>query len=218
MIVDIEIYYFFLGGNTLKKKNLFMLLAIILMIGIIIFFIFFANKTAKTSKIGNNSSSQEIVDYILNISSYETKVEVEVNSNKNKNKYILKQQYRNPDQSIQEVLEPQNITGFKIVRNGNQLTIENTNLNLHSIFENYEYISDNILDLSSFIKDYQEDEKANWEEENNQIIMTTKRENQEKKLMIDRVTGNPIRLEIKWTNKKNMVYIVYNEVNINSLK
>ena len=42
---------------------------------------------AKTSKIGNNSTSQEIVDYILNISSYEAEIEVEVKSNKNSNKY-----------------------------------------------------------------------------------------------------------------------------------
>ena len=49
------------------------------------------NKTAKNLKIGNNSSSQEIVDYILNISSYETQIEVEVKSNKNSNKYKMKQ-------------------------------------------------------------------------------------------------------------------------------
>lgn len=202
----------------MKKKNIFILLAIAIIIGIIIFFTFFHTNTAKNLKIGNNTSSQEIVDYILNISSYETKVEIEINSNKNKNHYILKQQYKSPDMSMQEIVEPSNIAGVKMIRNGNQLTIENTNLSLNSIFENYQYVSDNILDLSCFIKDYQADEKANWKEENNQIKMMTQKDKEEKVLWIDRTTGKPTKLEIKWTNKNNTVYILYNEVNMNSLK
>lgn len=202
----------------MKKKNIFILLAIAIIIGIIIFFTFFGTNTAKNLKIGNNTSSQEIVDYILNISSYETKVEIEINSNKNKNHYILKQQYKSPDMSTQEIIEPSNISGVKMIRNGNQLTIENTNLSLNSIFENYQYVSDNILDLSCFIKDYQADEKANWKEENNQIKMMTQKDKEEKVLWIDRTTGKPTKLEIKWTNKNNTVYILYNEVNMNSLK
>ena len=190
---------------------------IVIIIGIVSCLIFFPKKTAKNLKIGNNTSSQEIVDYILNISSYETKVEVEVQSNKNQNKYMIKQQYKSPDITEQEVIEPSNIAGFKISKNGNQLKIENTNLSLSSIFENYEYVADNILDLSSFIKDYQSDEKASWKEENNQIILTTKQEKVEKNLLIDRSTGKPKKLEVKWTNKNTTVYILYNEVNINTL-
>lgn len=201
-----------------KNKKIWIGVMILLIILIVTFFIIFHNNTSKNSKIGNNSSSQEIVDYILNISSYETKVEVEVNSNKNKNQYILKQQYAAPDTSTQEILEPSNISGVKIVRNGNQLTIENTNLSLSSIFENYEYVSDNILDLSCFIENYKSDEKASWKEENNQIIMTTKQDKEEKSLWIDRTTGKPMKLEVKWTNKNDTVYILYNEVNINSFK
>lgn len=201
----------------MKRKNLIILFAIIVIIGLLIFFIFFNTKTAKNLKIGNNSSSQEIVDSILNVSSYEAKIEVEVNSNKNKNQYIIKQQYTSPDTSIQEVLEPSNIAGVKIIRSGNQLKIENTNLSLSSIFENYEYVSDNILDLSCFIKDYKVDEKASWKEEENQIIMSTAQDKKEKSLFIDKATGKPTKLEVKWTNKKTRVYILYNEVNINSL-
>ena len=201
----------------MKKKNIFILFTGVLMIVIIIIFIFFHGKTAKNLKIGNNSSSQEIVDAILNISSYETKIEVEVNSNKNKNYYILKQQYKEPDISMQEVLEPSNIAGVKIIRNGNQLKIENTNLSLSSIFENYEYVSDNILDLNCFINDYKADEKASRQEENNQIILRTKKNQEEKSLFIDRITGKPTKIEVKWTNKNTRVYILYNEININSL-
>ena len=202
----------------MKKKKIAICLMMIIIIGIIIFLFFFPKKVAKNLKMGNTSSSQEIVDYILNISSYETKVEIEVDSNKNKNHYVLKQQYIQPDRSIQEVLEPSNISGIKLTREGNQLKIENTNLSLSSLFENYEYVSDNVLDLSCFIQDYKSDDKAEWKEENNQIIMMAKKNKEEKSLWVDRSTGKPIRLEIKWTNKNNRVYILYNEVNINSLK
>lgn len=201
----------------MKKKSFFILLAIIAIIAISIFFIFFYNKTAKSSKIGNNSSSQEIVDYILNISSYEAKIEVEVESNKNKNRYVLKQQYKSQNEMMQEVLEPSNIAGVKITRNGNQLKLENSNLNLSSIFENYQYVSDNSLDLSCFIENYKQDSKASWKEENDKIVMNTKKDQEEKTLSIDRKTGNPIKLEIKWTNKNTGIYILYNEVNINCL-
>lgn len=202
----------------MKKKNLLILFIFVFIIGIIVFFIFFHGNTAKNLKIGNNTSSQEIVDFILNMSSYETKIEVEVDSNKNKNQYILKQQYQEPDISTQEVLEPSNIAGVKIIKNGKQLKIENTNLSLSSIFENYEYMSDNALDLSCFIKDYKADEKASWKEENNQIIMMTKQNQEEKSLFINKETGKPTKLEVKWTNKNARIYILYNEVNINSLK
>ncbi len=201
----------------MKKKSFFILLTIIVIIAISIFFIFFYNKTAKSSKIGNNSSSQEIVDYILNISSYEAKIEVQVESNKNKNIYVLKQQYGPQNEIMQEVLEPSNIAGTKIIKNGNQLKLENSNLNLSSIFENYQYVSDNNLDLSCFIENYKQDSKANWKEENEKIVMKTKKDQEEKTLIVDRKTGEPIKLEIKCANKNTGIYILYNEVNINCL-
>ena len=122
-----------------NKKIIFITLVVILILAILI--IFLLNKT-NVKKIGNNSTSQEIVDYILNISSYEAKIEVEVKSNKNTNKYILKQQYISPDVATQEVLEPSNISGIKIIKKGNDLKLENTSLNLSNIFENYEYLAD----------------------------------------------------------------------------
>ena len=189
-----------------NKKIIFITLVVILILAILI--IFLLNKT-NVKKIGNNSTSQEIVDYILNISSYEAKIEVEVKSNKNTNKYILKQQYISPDVATQEVLEPSNISGIKIIKKGNDLKLENTSLNLSNIFENYEYLADNALDLSCFIEDYK-------------IIMNvqTKNENkyrQSKKLYIDKSTGNPLKMEITDINQNITVYILYNEVKINSL-
>ena len=202
-----------------NKKIIFITLVVILILSILI--IFLLNKT-NVKKIGNNSTSQEIVDYILNISSYEAKIEVEVKSNKNTNKYILKQQYISPDVATQEVLEPSNISGIKIIKKGNDLKLENTSLNLSNIFENYEYLADNALDLSCFIEDYKESQNSNYEEKDNKIIMNvqTKNENkyrQSKKLYIDKSTGNPLKMEITDTNQNITVYILYNEVKINSL-
>ncbi len=198
----------------MKKRYWFILATSLIIIGIVIFFLFFNKKTAKNLKIGNNTSSQEIVDNILNISSYETVIEVEVNSNKNSNKYKLKQQYEGENMSVQEVLEPSNIEGTKITKKGNQLKLENTKLQLSSVMENYEYLSNNCLDLSSFIKEYKEDNNANWKEENNTIQMKCTTNEREKKLEIDKTTGNPTKMEIKDINKKTSIYILYTEVNL----
>ena len=77
----------------------------------IFFTTFFYITKSKKIKMGNNISSQEVIENILNISSYESIIEVEVNSNKNVNKYIIKQTYIAPDISEQEIIEPQNIKG-----------------------------------------------------------------------------------------------------------
>ena len=205
-----------------KKKIIFLiiLLIIIIIIGIILFF----NKnTAKILKFGNNMSSQEIVEYILNINSYETKITVDVKSNKNSNKYILKQQYINPNTITQEVLEPSNISGVRIIKKENNVKLENTNLNLSTIFENYNYIADNCLDLISFIDDYKNSNESQFEEKDNQIIMKTKSKNdnkyrQYKILYVDVETHLPIKMQIEDYNRNILVYISYSEVKLNSVK
>ena len=159
------------------------------------------------------------MNYILNIRSYEVTIEVTVKSNKNENKYIIKQIYNGPEDNMQEVLEPSNIAGVKIIKNGNSLKLENSNLNLVSMFENYEYISENSLDLSSFIEEYKTDEKAMMKEKDNKVIMQTSSGNKLKKhktLYINKETGMPERMEIQDDNKNIAVYILYNEVKVNS--
>ena len=207
--------------KILKNKKLLSFISILIILAILIFLIFFNKNEAKNLKIGNNSSNQEIVDYILNISSYEAIVEVEVQSNKNNNKYIIKQQYVSPDTSTQEVLEPENIKGVKIIKNQNQLKLENTKLNLSKVFENYEYMTDNCLDLNTFIEEYKTFKESKYEEKDNQIIMSTQSQQnniyiKDKKLYIDKETGNPTKMEIKDNSKNTTVYILYNEVKLNS--
>ena len=193
------------------NKKIVWIIAISIILIITIFLIIFYPKVAKKIKIGNTSTSQEIVENILAITSYDAEIEVEVTSNKNQNKYKIKQSYTGPNSNYQEVLEPSNIAGVKIIKEENKLRIENTNLNLSKIYENYGYISDNILDLSSFIDNYKRNDKSNWEEKD-EIIMTTSENNFEKKLFIDKTTGNPIKMQIKDTNKNTSVYILYNKV------
>ena len=84
----------------MKNKKLVFVLILIF----IIIITFFCIPKSKKIKIGNNNSNQEIIQNILNISSYETEIELEVNSNKNKNKYIIKQKYEYPDISEQEIM------------------------------------------------------------------------------------------------------------------
>lgn len=202
------------------KKKYWLILLIIL---IAIYGIFFYKNRVKNSKTGNNKTSQEIVDYILNISSYEVKVTVDVTSNKNSNKYILKQTYQSPNQSMQEVIEPSNIAGVKIENDGTNLKIENSQLSLSTILENYSYLGDNCLDLYSFIEDYKQDEKATFEEKDTEIIMKASNNiqniyMQEKILHINKNTHNPTQMEIKDNKQKTTIYILYNEVKVNSIK
>lgn len=205
----------------MKNKKIIIVLVLVLVVLIfLILFLLFRNSMSKNLKIGNNSTSQEIVNSILNINSYETKIEVEVKSNKNSNKYIIKQKYKGIEENSQEIIEPNNISGVKIVKEGKNLRLENSNLNLTSIFEDYQYISDNSLDLCSFIEDYKNNEKAQWKEKDNNIIMeTSKTENKSDKhkiLYIDNKSGKPLKMEIKDNNKNIAVYILYKEVIVNS--
>lgn len=196
----------------MKKKKFFTILITIIFVLILLFAIFYKNMFNSVN-IGHNNSSQEIVDNILNISSYSAIIEVKIEGNKNQNQYKIKQEYVSPSQNSQEVLEPSNIKGTTITKENDKLIIENTQLNLSSIIDNYSYISDNNLDLSSFVADYKEDKKAYFEEKDEIILHTNL--NIKKSLYIDRETGLPTKMEIIDANKSNKVYILYNEVEIN---
>lgn len=200
-----------------NKKILYILVVITIIISIIL--IIFFNIMAKKSKIGNNNTSQEIVDYILNITSYESEIEVEVKSNKNNNKYIIKQDYKSNEENSQEILEPSNISGIKIIKNNNNLTIENSKLSLKKIIEDYIDIVQNDLDLKAFIDDYKNNNNSNFEENEKQIIMKTNKTEENmyhkyKLLYINRNTLLPEKLEIKDTNQNTVIYIIYNKIKI----
>ena len=206
----------------MNKKKIFLIILILIILGISIFLMFFNNKEAKNMKIGNNSSSQDVVNYILNINSYEAEINVEINSNKNNNKYKIKQKYENSGIITQEIIEPNNIKGVRITKENDNLRIENTDLNLNIILEKYAYLSDNILDLDSFIENYKNNSESKFSEKNDELILETvdnsnNKNPKHKKLYVDRKTANPTKMEIKDTNKNSTIYIIYNEVKVNSL-
>ena len=199
------------------SKKLYISILILILILFIIFLAFFMVKNFKT---GNNKSSQDMVNDILNIKSYNTTIEVEVKSNKNQNKYIIEQSYKSENENSQEVIEPSNISGVKIIKENGVLKLENSKLNLISVFENYSYLSENDLDLSSFINDYKSNKNSNYTENDDKIIMKTENINSNnktiKKLYINKKNGKIEKMEIEDTNKKIAVYILYREVNVNS--
>lgn len=200
----------------MNKKILFVILIICIII-LNLFIFFFINKSKK-NKVGNTTNSQDIIENILNISSYTATIEVEVNSNKNVNKYIINQKYISPNISEQEIIEPENIKGIKIVKQNNELKIENSKLNLVKIYNNYEEMLSNYLDLNVFIEKYKTDLEKKYEENKEEIIL--KLENKENKyktylaLYINKNAEKPTKMEIKDYNKKTVIYILYKEIEL----
>lgn len=226
-------FHFILEGmnglmfKKLKNKKIYIGITIIF-IAILIFLVFFVKNNYKIFEVGNNMSNksiEEIEEYILNISSYEAEIEVTVESNKNTNKYLISQQYINPNQYKQTILEPSNIEGIEISYDGQNLTISNSKLNLNKIYENYEYIASNILTLEAFISDYKdgkEENNTNYYEEDNEYVFEVKvksdnKYTQNKILYVDKDTGKPTKMLVQDINEKNVVYILYNEIKINDL-
>ena len=211
--------------EKIANKKFLITFFVILLISI--FIIFFIKNNYKNFKTGNNMSNksiEEIEEYILNISSYEATVQVTIESNRNTNKYVISQQYISPSKSKQIVLEPSNIEGLEIEYDGQKLSINNTRLNLSKIYENYEYVVGNFLNLESFIEDYKsckEQGKTILYEENNEFVLEVEQNNNKyvfnKKLYISQEIGKPTKLLIDDINEKTVVYILYNEININDL-
>ena len=210
--------------NINRKK----IIIVIIILAVLIFCIIqiFIKKTIKNSKIGNNSSSQEIIENLMNLSSYTVKIEMFVYSNKNEIKYEIVQSYeKNGDneKSVQEILEPENISGVKIIQENDKLILENSRLSLKNIIENYKYITDNCIDLSSFVKEYKNNENKQQNENEDEVILSFIKTDanpyiKNRILTIDKKTGNPKKMECKSENEKTTLYILYNEVKLNTNK
>lgn len=204
----------------LKNMKKTKLVKIVLLIFIIIFFlIFFLKNNYKNIKVGNNSI-EEVEEYILNISSYEAKLELTVKSNKNTNRYIILQRYNKENKTKQVVLEPENIAGLEIEYDGQNLILRNTKLNIEKVYENYKYLTDNFFTLETFIAEYKQlkNNKTNLYEESENIIMEVEVNKNKyvykKTLYIDKNSLEPTKLMIQDINEENIVYILYNEIEI----
>lgn len=201
-----------------SKKFLFIILAIAILLAAIS--IIFSKKSYEIINIGNNNLNktlEEVEDYILNIKEYTATIEVTVNSNKNSNKYLIKQTHKEKNDE-QEVLEPDTIKGVKLTYKDSSLKVENSNLNLEKIYNNYPYIESNILWLNSFIEEYRNSEQRNITEKNEEIVMQIERKNDKKiateELTLDKKTLKPTKLSIMDNSKNVIVYILYNEIEI----
>lgn len=205
-----------LEKNKHNKKKMYILIVSAFFIFAIAFIIIFSKNNYKTLKNGNNINNQtrdKVYDNILNISSYKATLEVTINSNKNSNKYILKQSH-NLDEDTQEVLEPENIRGIKTTYNNGTLKIQSDNLNITKVYNDYKNIENNDLWLNSFIEDYKIS-KEKIVEENEEKIISIKVNNRTKKLYLDKKTGKPTKLIVEDNNQKTVIYIIYNEIEIN---
>ena len=217
-------------AKILQKKNHILIWGILLviLIGLGLTIYFFSQNVNKNLNLGNNlnkKTNQEIEEYILNISSYEAEIEVTIESNKNTNKYVLLQKYISQNKFTQTVLEPSNIEGLEIKYEDNKLSINNTKLNLTTVFENYEYLANNYLCLETFISEYKTgktESKSTISEENNEFILKVDTKTNQyiysKQLYISKETAKPIKLLINDINEKTLVYILYNEIEINDLE
>lgn len=189
----------------MKKKYIILFFVIILLI---IFAICYYN----TSNFGNNISvnnENKVVDYILNINDYEAEIEVTVESNKTTNIYELKQCVSGDSSSL-EVLSKGKIGGLKIEFKDKTLKVQNTELKLDKIYENYEPLVDNLLFLNTFIKCFKESDSTTYME-GNFIVFEIPRV---AKLYVDMKDSKPTKLEIKDNTKKTNICINYISIEI----
>lgn len=190
----------------MKKRYIFLFFVIILLI---VFLIFYYN----TSNFGNNisvKSENKVVDYVLNnINEYEAEIEVTVTSNKTTNVYNLKQSVTKDSSSL-EVLSKGKIGGLKINIKDKTLKIQNTELKLDKIYENYEPLVDNTLFLDTFIKRFKESDSTTYMEGEFIIFEIPKFA----KLYVDMRSSKPTKLEIKDNTKKTSICINYNSIEI----
>lgn len=198
-----------------KKVKIFLI--ILLIIFVLIFFIQRAYKTVKT---GNtiNKSTDDLIEYILNISSYEAKLEVTIHSNKTTNQYRLEQSWLKPNYSKQIVKEPKNIENLEIIYNGKNLEVRNANLGLSKIYESYQYLNENRLWLNFFIENYKNDYPI--EENEEEVILSCKVEkyNCKEKLYINKKSSMPAKLEILDNSNQTKIYIEYKEIKLNNIR
>ncbi len=205
--------------NFNKKLIIIMLITILIITTI---FLVIKNENSGNNIISKNTDS--IVNNILNMKSFDANVEITITSNKNQNTYKMNQQNIENEKYKQTIQEPAKIEGTEIIFEENRLEIKNTKLNLSKIYENYQYISENALLLSTFVKEYKEESEKTQTEKDGQIILGLKIKNDENKytkyktLYIDKDTGKPVKMEIKDISQKVRVYILYNEIKINALQ
>lgn len=212
-------FYFYYERNIVMKKKVILISLFFIILLIILFFCKFNYKKIKFGNNESNKSVDQIKEYILNINSYTAVLDVTTISNKNTNKYILEQSYKKGAYEEQKVNKPENIEGTTIIYKDNTLEIKNSKLNLSKIYNDYPYLSNNVLCLSSFIEDCNKNlEKINIYEQNNDIVFELSTSINaylgKRTLYLEKGTGKPKKMVVQDDNNKDIIYILYNEIDI----
>ena len=201
------------------KDNKYVMLGLGLIVIVILFFVF----TYKNQKIGNtinNKSTDEIVRNVLSISSYKAIAEVTIQSNKTTNHYTVMQEYIHGQGWKQTMIEPEELAGVITSYHDGTITLENTNLGLQKLYESYEdyhYMNQNALWLSTFISGFTGESTIT---ENEEEIIVENRQNHSpylgnQILHISKKTKLPTEMKIQDNNKNTTIYIKYKEIQLN---
>ena len=97
--------------------------------------------------------------------------------------------------------------------------MENSNLKVEKIYENYDIVTNDYLFLNNFAKDYLKNEDSQMEENDKYIIVKIEVKNANKyikfkELYLDKKTGKPIKLIIKDGDKQIKASIEYINIEI----
>ena len=189
----------------MKKKYIIFFVIILLIIFVICYY--------NTLKFGNNiivKDENKIVDYVLNrVNEYEAEVEVTIESNKTTNIYKMKQNVSKNYSSL-EVISTGKINGLKIEFMEGNLKIQNTELKVDKIYENYNPLMNNTLFLDTFINKFKESNGTTYMKDDEVVFEVASFG----KLYVDIKTAKPVRLEIKDNTKKSNICINYISIEI----
>ena len=189
----------------MKKKYIIFFVIILLIIFVICYY--------NTLKFGNNiivKDENKIVDYVLNnITEYEAEIEVIIEGNKTTNIYKMKQNVSKNYSSL-EIISKGKIDGLKIEFTEGILKIQNTELKVDKIYENYTQLMNNTLFLGTFINKFKESNGTTYVKDNELVFEIS----DFGKLYVDIKTVKPIKLEIKDNTKKSNICINYISIEI----
>lgn len=201
------------------KRWIKLIIFLIILLCVVLIFKKIIKSDYKKDEIGNNKNIEEIEQYILNIESYKADIHITVTSNKNVNFYDFTQEVKMPETARQIAMSPDELAGVEILYENGTLQVKNSKYNLSKIYDNYPYISNNQLFLTSFLEGYRNADEKEIEEKENQIIMNYKsgqnKYNSIQTLYINKGSLRPESLQIMDINKDCKVNIEYKEIEFN---
>lgn len=196
----------------MNKKVVFIFAIICIIVSFIFYYIFFKNGNNK-----NRNQNEFVEDILDDLEKYEANIDVIIKSNKNETKYNMIQIV---DKNYSELIlnSPENINGLILEIRDDNLRISNKNINMEKVFENYKNTFNNLLFLSSFIKEFHNNESTIYEE-NGEILIDILLKNgntyaKSKVLYIDKEKKLPKKLIIKDEDQNINTSIIYNDIKI----